>query len=140
MALRYRIDGCTMFKIVKVDGYICQALHPASPSPSQVLSKYFGQPVHLVMKGPKRRACGKTRTCPDLDASVVYQDGFPLLVVSEESLEKVGNEVNRWASGEVGGESIGAIDDLWKTSRVPIERCACICARAPCIGTTEERN
>ncbi|KAF9644632.1 hypothetical protein BDM02DRAFT_888505 [Thelephora ganbajun] len=116
------VDDCTMFKVVEVDGYICQALHPASSSPSEVLSKYFGRPVHLVMKGPKRRACFQTQTFPNLDASAVYQDGFPLLVASDESLEKVGDEVNRWASGEVDGETIGGIDDLWKTSRVPIER------------------
>ena len=139
MVSRHRIDDCTMFKVVEVDGYICQALHPTSPSPSQVLSKYLGRPVHLVMKGPRRRACDPTKTFPDLDASAVYQDGFPLLVASDESLEKVGNEINRWASGEVDGESIGAIDDLWKTSRVPIERCACMYILAPCIGTRRRR-
>jgi hypothetical protein len=121
----YRIDDCNLFKVVVVDGYICQALHPTSPSPSQILSKYFDRPVHLVMKGPKRRTCNPTQNFPGLDASAVYQDGFPLLVASDESLEKVGDEINRWASGEVDGESIGALDDLWKTSRVPIERYAC---------------
>jgi len=112
-----------MFKVVEVDGYICETLDPTSPSPSEVLSKYFGRPVHLVVKGPKRRACGPTQTFPDLDASAVYQDGFPLLVTSDESLERVGDEINRWAGGGVGGESIWGIDDLWKTGRVPIERC-----------------
>ena len=125
MVSRYRID-CNLFKVVEFDGYICQALHPTSPSPSEILSKYFDQPVHLVMKGPKRRVCSPTQTFPGLDASAVYQDGFPLLVASDESLERVGNEINRWASGEVDGESIGGLDDLWKMSRVPIERCACV--------------
>jgi len=119
----YRIENCSLFKVVEVDGYICEALDPASPSPSEVLSKYFDRPVHLVVKGPKRRACNPTQTFPALDASAVYQDGFPLLVATDESLEKVGDEINRWADGEVDGESIGGIDDLWKTSRVPIERC-----------------
>jgi len=118
----YRIDDCSLFKVVEVDGYICEALPPTSPSPSQILSKYFDRPVHLVMKGPRRRACDPTQTFPDLEASAVYQDGFPLLIASDESLEKVGDEINRWASGGVSGESIGGIDDLWKTSRVPIER------------------
>ena len=134
----YRVDDCSLFKVVEVDGYVCQTLHPTSPSPSEVLSEYFGRPVHLVMKGPKRRACGPTQTFPDLDASAVYQDGFPLLVASDESLEKVGDEINRWASGEVDGESIGAIDVLWKTSRVPIERCVCMATRVPCTGYTGE--
>ena len=112
-----------MFKVVEVDGYVCEALDPTSPSPSEVLSKYFGRPVYLVVKGPKRRACNPTQTFPALDASAVYQDGFPLLVASDESLERVGDEINQWADGEVDGESIGGIDDLWRTSRVPIERC-----------------
>lgn len=120
-----------MFKVVEVDGYVCQALHPASPSPSEVLSEYFGRPVRLVMKGPKRRPCGPTQTFPGLDASVVYQDGYPLLVASDESLEKVGEEINRWARGEVDGESIGIIDDIWKTSRVPIERHVLLCVPGP---------
>lgn len=115
------VDDCNVFTL-KVDGYICQALDPGSPSPSEALSKYFDRPVHLVMKGPKRRPCNATRTFPDLDASAVFQDMFPLLVASEESIEKVGDEVNGWANGEADGESIGGMDDSWKTSRVAIER------------------
>lgn len=117
-----------------IDGYICQALDPASPPPSEILSKYFGLPVRLIMKGPKRRACGATRSFPDLDASAIFQDGFPLLVASEESLGKVGDEINLWAHGEVNGRIIKGIDDLWKTSRVPIERCAQMNALAPSVG------
>ena len=137
MMWRYRIDDCTMFKVVEVDGYICQALNLTSPSPSEALTEYFGRPVHLVMKGPKRRACDPTQTFPDLDASAVYQDGFPLLVASDESLEKVGDEINRWANGGVDGESVGGIDDLWRTSRVPIERCAYTNTRVPRTGVSD---
>ena len=125
------VDDCTMFKVVKVDGYICQAADPTSPSPSEVLSKYFGRPVHLVMKGPKNRGCGTTQTFPDLTANALFQDRFPLLVASDESTEKVGDEINQWASGEVNGQRIGGIDDLWKTSRLPIERYVCVNVRVP---------
>ena len=31
---RYRIENCALFKVVEVDGYICEALHPTSLSPS----------------------------------------------------------------------------------------------------------
>ena len=119
-----------MFKVIEVDGYICQALDPTSPSPSEVLTEYFGRPVYLVMKGPKRRPCNPTLTSPDLVASAIYHDGFPLLVASDESTQKVGDEINRWASGEVAGESI-AIDERWKTDLIPIERCACVTKRTP---------
>lgn len=118
---RHRIENCTMFT-VEVDGYICEALCPTWPSPSEILSKYFGLPVYLVMKGPKRRPCDPTLTSPDLNASAMFQDGFPLLVASDESLDNVGDEINRWASGEVNGKSIRGIDDVWKASRVPMER------------------
>ena len=114
-----------MFGKYRIDGYICQALDPASPSPSEVLTEYFGRPVHLVMKGPRRRACNPTQTFPDLVASSIFQDGFPLLVASDESVQKVGDEINRWANGEVEGENI-AMDDLWKTNVVPMERCVYI--------------
>lgn len=132
----HRINDCSMFKTIEVDGYICQALDPTSPCPSEVLTEYFRRPVYLVMKGPKRRACSPTQTFPDLVASAIYQDGFPLLVASDESVQKVGDEVNRWANDEVAGESI-VIDDLWKTNLVPIERCAYITLRIlglPCMS------
>lgn len=129
----FRIDNCSLWGKV-IDGYICEALNPTSPPPSEILSKYFGLPVRLVMKGPKRRACDPTRSFPDLDASAIFQDGFPLLVASEESLGKVGDEINRWAHGEVNGRIIKGIDDLWKTSRVPIERCAQMNVLASSVG------
>lgn len=111
-----------MFKKVKIDGYICQAVDHTSPSPSEVLSGYLGRPVHLVMKGPTSRACDATQTFPDLIANALFQDGFPLLIASDESTEEVGDVINRWARGEVDGQTIGGIDDLWKTTRFPIER------------------
>lgn len=123
-----------MFKVVTIDGYICQAIDPTSPSPSEVLSKYFGRPVHLVMKGPKRRACDTTLTFPDLVASALFQDGFPLLIASDESTENVGDVINQWAGGGVDGQSIAGMDDVWRTSRIPIERYVNVDARAPCAG------
>ena len=82
-----------------MDRCIYKALHPASPSPSESLSKYSGRSMHLCL------------------------EGLSLLVASDESLEDVGDQINRWASTDVNGESIGSSDDLWKARRVPIERC-----------------
>ena len=84
--------------MAEVDGYIYDALHPAPPSPSETISKYFDRSMHL------------------------YLEGFSLLVVSDESLEDVGDQVNRWASADVNGESIRNIDGRWEARRVPIER------------------
>lgn len=62
-----------MFGVYKIDGYICQSLDPTRPSPSDVLSDYLGKDVHLVMKGPRTRACLPTPTFPALKADHVFQ-------------------------------------------------------------------
>ena len=46
---RYRVYDCALFKVVEVDGCICEDLHPTSPSLSDILSKYFNRPVNLIM-------------------------------------------------------------------------------------------
>ena len=69
---RYRIVGCTLFKVVEVDGYTCKAFHPTSPLPSKILSEYFGRLTLPVMNGSKRRARGAAQTFPGLDASAMY--------------------------------------------------------------------
>lgn len=107
-----------MFKITFVDGYIVKPLSPGLPDPNLVLSKYFGQLVHLIMKGPKRRACDPTLSFPDLNTSAVYQDGFPLLVASEESLEHVRKVINNYARQGV----IGSMDSSWETGQIEMER------------------
>ena len=117
--LRYRIENCTLFNVLEVVGYICAALHPPLPNLLKVLRPL--RPPRY--ENPKRRPCGPTQTFPDLVANAVYQDGFPLLVASDESLEKVGDEINMRANGDVAGQSIGGIDNLWRTNRIPIERC-----------------
>lgn len=68
-----RIENCTMFGTYKIDGYVCQPLDPAQPSPSQVLSDYLNKDVHLIMKGPGVRTCEPTPTFPDLKADHVFQ-------------------------------------------------------------------
>ena len=85
-------------------------------------SQYFGRLTHPVMKGPKRQARGATQTFPGLDASAMYQGGFPLLVTRNESQVNAVDKINRWTSGGVGGESIMGVDDVRKTSGVRTER------------------
>ena len=82
-----------MHVVFKIQGLICASLDPAGRTPSTILSQYFGKPVHLVMKGPKRRVCPPTHAFPDLEASSVFQDVYPFLVASEESLAEVGRVV-----------------------------------------------
>lgn len=119
------IPDCTMFGRTVVDGHICPASSATSRSPSAILSEYFRQPVHFVVKGPKRRDCDPTLSFPDLKASAVFQDGFPLLVISEESLEHVRTAINNLArEGAVGG-----MKATWENEKVEIERLVLVCSR-----------
>jgi len=101
---------------VPFDAYICEALSsPPSRSPSEILTSYFGRPVHLVYKGAQPRACDPTATHPKLEANAVFQDCYPLMVLSEESMTRIEEELR----GQVGTQGI---DERWKTESLVIER------------------
>lgn len=110
------LDNVTMFDIKVMDGYICQSVTPATGrSPSTILSSYFEKPVHLLCKGPQPRACNPTALFPQLSATTDYPDGYPLLFLSEESVEVVEKELR----GHVGKQGI---DQRWSADRLVIER------------------
>ncbi|KAF9261671.1 hypothetical protein L218DRAFT_930541 [Marasmius fiardii PR-910] len=107
------IDNISMWGDSSIDGYICKTTSDLSAS--EILSKYMERPVHLAFKGKKRRGCAPTASFPDLKASVKYQDGYPLLVLSEESVSAI-EDVLRDHVGKSG------IEEKWKTGRIDIER------------------
>ncbi|KAJ6575493.1 hypothetical protein B0H19DRAFT_1128979 [Mycena capillaripes] len=110
-----RIEKIMMFD-VPFDAYICEALpSPASRSPSEILSSYFGRPVHLVYKGAQPRPCDPTPTHPKLEATAVFQDCFPLMVLSQESTTRIEEELR----GHVGMQGI---EEHWRTESLVIER------------------
>ncbi|KAJ7897249.1 MOSC N-terminal beta barrel domain-containing protein [Mycena olivaceomarginata] len=101
---------------VPFDAYICEALPgSSSPSPSEVLSSYFGRPVHLVYKGAQLRPVDPTPTHPKLEATAVFQDCYPLMVLSQESTARIEEELR----GHVGKQGI---DERWSTEKLVIER------------------
>jgi len=106
------------FFTISLDGYICQALPApsASQTASSILSKYFECPVHLMYKGPRVRACDPTFDFPSLDASLRYQDGYPLLVLSEESVDAAETEVRKYVGTQ-------GVEERWKDDKLVIERC-----------------
>ena len=111
-----------MFKVVQMQGYVCSSLD-GGRTPSRILSQYFGQPVHLVMKGPRVRPCPPTHAYPDLKASAVFQDEYPLLVASEESLKEVGRAIGAYAASESPEARIGQFDrERWRAGDIKIER------------------
>ncbi|KAG6841739.1 hypothetical protein C0991_007625 [Blastosporella zonata] len=105
-----------------LDGYIGHALPlPSAYTPatentaSAISSLYFSKPVHLVYKGPRPRPAERTFTFPELDASTMFQDGYPLLLMSRESMGELDEEVR----ARVGTQGI---DDHWKEDSVELRR------------------
>ncbi|KAJ7024408.1 MOSC N-terminal beta barrel domain-containing protein [Mycena alexandri] len=110
-----RIEKIMMFDVA-MDAYISEALpSPPSRSPSVILSSYFGRQVYLVYKGPQPRTCDPTPTHPNLEAKAVFQDCFPLMVLSAESTTRVEEELR----GHVGSQGI---DERWSSESLGIER------------------
>lgn len=100
-----------------MDGYICESNAGPKGTASAILSKYFGKSVHLVTKGPKPRQVAPTTSFPDLKSTSKYQDMYPMLVLSEESMVQVDDHLRK----HVGTQGI---DAKWSTDSVPIERYA----------------
>ena len=96
-----------------VDAYIARSA--SGPDPSTALSQYFGRPVHLVYKGPRPRVIDPTDSFPQLEATAKYQDMYPLLVLSEESIGPIDQEMKK----HVGTQGI---EESWKDGGVVIER------------------
>jgi len=111
------VNNLALFNHKNIDGYICQALPApsASQTASSIMSKYFDRPVQLVYKGPRARICVPTLDFPNLDASLRYQDGYPLLILSEESVEAAEKEVRKY----VGTQGVEA---RWNDDKLVIER------------------
>ena len=136
-----------MFGVFKLDAYVCGALSPTDPSPSQVMSDFLGKDVYFVMKGPTNRPCPPTFDYPELQANAVFQvhvssnadsftislighfrkDVYPLLIASEESLWAVENAVRRAASrGPTEGGKVPGIDrGRWHDGELQMERYGC---------------
>ncbi|KAJ3484313.1 hypothetical protein NLI96_g5731 [Meripilus lineatus] len=76
------------------------------------------------MKGPVPRPCPPTTDFPKLEANSVFQDVYPLLVASEESLQEVAKAVREAAEvGEGEPGRIGGINsERWKDGELEIER------------------
>ncbi|KAJ1302684.1 hypothetical protein OPQ81_003000 [Rhizoctonia solani] len=105
-----------------LNGYVAESSSPDSTtSPSAVLSCYLGRDVLLVLKGPSRRIAHPTSTHPDLDVGYRFQDGFPLLIATTESLAAVQEKVRLSAAG-VEEWKVGGITSQWQTDELAMER------------------
>ncbi|KAF9041165.1 hypothetical protein BDP27DRAFT_1347363 [Rhodocollybia butyracea] len=97
----------------EIDGFICESTFGRSPS--KIMSDYLGRPVHLIVKGNTPRPCLPTDTFPELKATTCYQDGYPLLVLSEESIDVLHDEIR----ARVGTQGV---EDKWSEQEFVIER------------------
>ena len=59
--------------------------------------------------------CDPTHDFPGLDASLWYQDGYPLLILSEESVKAAEDETRKY----VGMQGVG---EVWANDDLVIER------------------
>ena len=98
-----------------IDSRVCEAISSDAGSVSEILSSYFEKPVHLVFKGQRPRDCPKTTAFPELKASAVFQDAYPILFLSEESMSVIETEMR----GHIGTQGV---EERWKTDRLVIER------------------
>ncbi|KAH7338871.1 MOSC N-terminal beta barrel domain-containing protein [Rhizoctonia solani] len=105
-----------------LDAYVAQSSSSDSTaSPSEILSSYLDREVLLVLKGPKRRAACPTASHPDLDVGYRFQDEFPLLIATTESLAAVQEKVRLSAAGAEGWK-VGGITSQWENDELVIER------------------
>lgn len=102
-------------------GPITMTFHSESDanSASSVLSKFFGFPVYLLFKGPSRRMVDATPSHPHLPktTSAKFQDGYPFLVASVESLVAVEDVIHELANDETN-----KLGDEWKSRALEMER------------------
>ncbi|KAG2070933.1 hypothetical protein BDR04DRAFT_1099163 [Suillus decipiens] len=96
-----------------IEGYVCQT--NVGRSPSEILSQYMELPVHLAMKGLRPRICPPTLRFPDLDAPSYFQDGYPLMLLSEESVAAMQDRTR----GMVGMQGIA---EKWSSDTLQVER------------------
>lgn len=84
---------------------------------STVLSHYMGREVHLLYKGPSDRFAPPTSAFPSLKARLDYQDAYPLLIASEESLAGVKALAKAWCKEQTNAEWTN-----WDVESLVIER------------------
>ncbi|KIO24191.1 hypothetical protein M407DRAFT_103277 [Tulasnella calospora MUT 4182] len=112
------------------DGYVVQSLDPDATygpdTPSETLSNFLGRNVLLVFKGPRLRWVAPTTNFPQLKATAAFQDGYPILVATDSSLEDIAKRVRSAANAEGDGEDTfqiyGLDKEVWKEKEFAMER------------------
>ncbi|KAJ3570554.1 hypothetical protein NP233_g4332 [Leucocoprinus birnbaumii] len=98
-----------------LDGYICQPSAAGASSPSDILTQYIGKPAHLAYKGPMPRKIDPTYDYPDHKGDAYFQWMYPMLLLSEESMEAILEKTRPL----VGTQGIG---EKWQDRELEVER------------------
>jgi uncharacterized protein len=94
------------------DAHVCPALDESgSLDPSDAISQYMGRDVLLVYKGLTTRYF--TYESKSLKGPTAFQDGYPILIATEESLRDVQSKVELSANGVEGWAIKGVVDGGW---------------------------
>ena len=121
---RSRLQDVQIWKST-TDAHICTPLEGTSSlDPSLAFSKYLGRDVLLVYKGRTTRYF--TSEPLNLKGPTAFQDGYPILVATEESLRDVQAKVELSASGAEGWGMPGVVDGGWN-GEIVMERCVVGC-------------
>ncbi|KIM33598.1 hypothetical protein M408DRAFT_61227 [Serendipita vermifera MAFF 305830] len=94
------------------DAHVAPALEgSSSEDPSLALSRYLDRDVLLVYKGRTTRYF--TNDKMNLKGPTAFQDGYPILIATEESLRDVETKVDLSASGAEGWAIPGVVNGGW---------------------------
>lgn len=109
------------------DGHIVRSVDPDAifgpDTPSETLSNFLGRNVLLVRKGPRPRAVDATPSFPDLKSTAAFQDGYPLLIASEPSLQDIARHIRTAATDKEDKLKIyGLNKEVWKDKEFAMER------------------
>lgn len=121
----------------RVDGYVVESSSPTpADPPSELVSRFLGTPVLLIMKGPVRRAVEATPVFPQLEGRAYFQDGFPLFLATEESLKDLQGFVTVSASGKDERWRVGKLDkEAFDSTWSPAVVCCSSMSKCTCCGT-----
>lgn len=103
-----------------LDAYVCESTRPteAGLSPSDTISKYLERPALFIVKGPSPRMAQPTPSAPNLEAAFQFQDGYPLMVLSMETIQDVSERVLQAVRNEEGWAVAGIDLDKWGSGGV----------------------
>jgi uncharacterized protein YcbX len=118
--------------------------HASDAAADAWFSAYLGLPCRLVYQGALQRPIANQWAPPGTIAS--YADGYPLLIVTEASLEDLNKRMgkrlpmNRFRPNVVVSGALPWAEDSWKTLRLGSVTVAAVKPCTRCVVTTTDQH